>query len=437
MSDDGFVADSTSSNDGFMPDKGGLSGSLPPEINDKNKWLAVIRQATTTALPSKDALLPIQPTSSNAGMAAIQAAVQTLRDPSRISPTMSAPGQVAGDAVSNGLQSNGVNPLLSKGAGLATSMALDPQTYVLGGLANKPVQETFEKAAQSSGRRALGFTKKFLNTQGGVDRANEAAQTMLDQGVITPFASTDQIQVNVKNILNKSGSAIKKAVDEATDSGAKSFHPKDAIKEITNQLAPKYAGGEYDRQLNIVNDIINTIKGHGNTPLNFSSAQDLKQTLQSVAKFHIDSEPTRASLFGRASGIVRQMLDDSLDQAVKEGKVNSETALNYIANKPLYSKAKGVINPITGKLAAEAGNDAIDLKSMLGATGALAAGHPLIAAGLAGLNSSGVISRGQSAMASFLNSLSKSGYTKLVTSLMAGAGNQGVQLLGKKLEAAQ
>jgi len=107
--------------DAFLDD----APTAPP-----SPMLGVARQAAGAALlpfnPANE-LQPIQPQGSNPLMMALDAAKQTLQNPLRISPTLSQPGQLAGEAVENR-----IGGLPGKAAGLAAQVALDPQTYALG-----------------------------------------------------------------------------------------------------------------------------------------------------------------------------------------------------------------------------------------------------------------------------------------------------------------
>ena len=93
---------------------------------------SVVTMAAQAALPSPQAMSPLAPQMADASlgsaaMGGLQAAGQTLRDFTRISPTVSQPGQIAGDAVANK-----VGGMTGAVAGLGTSMLLDPQTYIGG-----------------------------------------------------------------------------------------------------------------------------------------------------------------------------------------------------------------------------------------------------------------------------------------------------------------
>jgi hypothetical protein len=87
----------------------------------------VATQAVQAALPSAQYDQPLTPTSSNPVMGALQAAGQTLRDPTRLSSTFAQPAKVAGEKVEQN-----IGGITGKIAGTAVQMAGDPATYALG-----------------------------------------------------------------------------------------------------------------------------------------------------------------------------------------------------------------------------------------------------------------------------------------------------------------
>lgn len=115
----------------------------------------VATQAVKTALPSPDFSKPIAPTSSNPGMAGLQAAMQTLRDPTRIQATMSQPGQLAGQKVE---EKTG-----SKLAGFATEVLLDPMNLAIGGIVAKGAAKVGSKVAGVVGERVLAPAGEILS----------------------------------------------------------------------------------------------------------------------------------------------------------------------------------------------------------------------------------------------------------------------------------
>lgn len=112
------------------------------------------KQALQAAMPSPEAFKPLTPTSPNPILGGAQAALQTLRDPTRISPTVSQPGQVAGEAVKKATGS-GV-------AGFVTSVLADPQTYL--GMGKGQIPEGMQKQLSKLGEVLTGVDKRSFQT---------------------------------------------------------------------------------------------------------------------------------------------------------------------------------------------------------------------------------------------------------------------------------
>lgn len=244
----------------------------------------------------------------------------------------------AGDAVTDYLGRRMNSPIVPALAGTAVSMA-NPENWLsseMPGTTPIPGKEAFAESAQGAGRKALGYTKAYLNKQpGNVEKANAVAQTMLDQGVITnplthPFSSGTSSMIERNQALSEtSGKVMGENIKTISDSGQKAFSAADVNKEIDSQLRPEYTGGAYDTEHAIVDEIKKTVEAHGNGPLDFESAQKLKEKLQDLGKFNQNTDALKANFYRRASGIVRQALDNSVDAAgnAKSLPVVAEEAL--------------------------------------------------------------------------------------------------------------
>lgn len=218
------------------------------------------------------------------------------------------------------------HPYAAAAVGTAVSMA-NPQNWLTPGMEGRtpiPGAEGFKQSAEEAGAKSLGFTKRFLNKPGNIDTAREVAQTMLDEGVITnpirhPLSSGAEDMLGRAEALgNQSGKAIESSINQIGSTGKTSFGAWDAISEIESQLRPKRTGGAYDAEHAVVNEIIDTVKAHGEGPLDFQSAQELKEKLQDLGKFNQVTDATKANLYRRASGIVRDALDRSVAGAATE-----------------------------------------------------------------------------------------------------------------------
>ncbi len=147
--------------------------------------LDVAKQGLQAALPSPDSFnKPLSLAEDTSPMGAIkggaQAALETLKDPTRMSMSVSQPGQVAGEKVSSSLQDSGVNPMVAKGAGFATGIALDPQTYMLGHLINADELNSV-KTGLGNIMDKVGGTFAEKPTPAEIESAQTAVQNSLNK----------------------------------------------------------------------------------------------------------------------------------------------------------------------------------------------------------------------------------------------------------------
>lgn len=281
------------------------------------------------------------------------------------------------------------NPYTAAGVGTAISMA-NPVNWMMNPKAipdqvQLPGTSIAEGRAQSAAHRALGYTKGMLKKPGTLERANQVAQTMLDQGVIkNPLTNprsfgAEDMYGRASDLADTSGKAIGKTISDL--SGKPSIDTNAIGVEVGNQLAPKYSGGIYDTQKNITNEILDTIGAHGNGPIDFSSAQALKQKLGEIAQFSKSSDALKANMYQRAYGIV----NDALEKAIGGATEGTDAAGQYIKNKQIYGASKEAEKALLNRMSSEAGNKRIGLTDTIAAGSELAAGNPMHAGVLLGL----------------------------------------------------
>lgn len=241
------------------------------------------------------------------------------------------------------------------------------QTAVAGLPEVTGVKNAVQSTAQNLGRRALGFTKGMLKrTPGGVPQANQVAQKMLDEGVIQPFSGTQGTLDRAKELAATSGQAVGKALSQ---SGQSALDTNAVGEEISKQLAPTFSGGAYDAENKVVGEILDTVGAHGNGPIDFQSAQALKEKLEEIARFNSSTDAMKAKLYRRAYGIV----SDAIEKGVAE--VNPTGLPDYIANKSTYGASQRAIQGLSDKANAEASNSVLSLRGAAIGAGALASGH--------------------------------------------------------------
>ena len=372
-------------------------------------------------LEEQEASVPQSPDSSfqdaamSAGARLLNAPLQAARNltPEKMSPYLPAAGAIAGGTLLPGAGAPigaGLGQIGARVADLAYGRAepagaMNPAREALGpmvqaGLAGLPevggIKKAVQNVAQNQGVRALGYTKRMLKRFGGEDAAKETAQTMLDKGVIKFGAGAKSTLERAEDLASDAGSMMTKAGESFTEAGLRPLDTNKVISEVRAQLTPKFKGGAYDAEHRVLDEITDTIKAHGEGPIDFQSAQTLKEKLQELGKFLVNTDSVKSNLYRRASGIVRQSIDDAV------GSVKSPEAAKYLEGKKLYGQSQRAVEGLTDRVAADAANNAVSLRGVIAGAGALGTGNLPAALGAVGAFE-GIRRVGSGSAASLLN----------------------------------
>lgn len=175
--------------------------------------------------------------------------------------------------------------------------------------------KAMSRLAQNKALKALGYSKPLLRTQERRNAAQKVGQEMLNQEVITPWASAGKMNERVQNVLERSGTEI----GEFLRNQGLSYPTKSAIDAIEN-LRPRDSSGTllqkgtYGKINSIIDGYLETIKSHKeNIP--FEEANRLKGLLQGITNW--DSDKIESELGKKVSGIMRKSIDDALEDSTK------------------------------------------------------------------------------------------------------------------------
>jgi hypothetical protein len=198
------------------------SADLHQQAAPSNSLVDVAKQAAGAALDTfgaapRQSLMapvaePIQPTSGNPVMGALQAAGQTLQNPLRVSPTLSQPGQIAGQKAEDAIGPN--HPILGKLANIATSAALDPQSYALGPAA-EGLGKVADQAAGVVGEKVLAPAGELASATKirDIKRLFENPLEVLTADGKKAGAAMGDLEKNVFNVTEDETRLIAKAGD--------------------------------------------------------------------------------------------------------------------------------------------------------------------------------------------------------------------------------
>lgn len=199
------------------------------------------------ALPSSEALNPISPEVKSSSpwdvvKGAADAAFQTLRDPSRISPTLSQPAQAAGEKVDQELTDSG-SPILGTLAGGATSLILDPQTYLLGGVANPKGLAKVGSAMEEMGAKGQNFAAGLRpQTIEAMTRSGQnpgdigvmAGSKLAQDGIIG--STGKETFANLLKAKDKGWQQVKQAIKNINQNGLAAINVNDALVPLNSKI---------------------------------------------------------------------------------------------------------------------------------------------------------------------------------------------------------
>lgn len=264
---------------------------------------------------------------------------------------------------------------------------VNPGVRTVGKAATDYVVDKMGNAAVGFGRRALGYTKQLLKDKVGqvpgaaLQKANDASRTMLDEGVIQPFSGASGMVDRAKDLADQSEANVAGVIQGLNSTGAKSINTNEVVRDVYAQLSPRYSGGAYENDKKILDEVVGTIRAHGNGPISFDSAQALKNKLQDLGKFQQGGDSARTEMYQRASGIVRQALDNAVaGTGVSElgGEVAPQTvdlAAQYGRSKQNLGRSWDALRALGNRVSSEEGNRLISGTDFVAGAGAAATGE--------------------------------------------------------------
>lgn len=258
----------------------------------------------------------------------------------------------------------------------------------LAGKAAPAIADAAETASNAMGRRATGFTKALIKGK-NFDKANNAVQWMMDKKILTPTASTEDMIANVGAAKDEAWTNMKNAMEEQ-NAGAKGalkpnaapqlreqflFDPKKAVSDLED-LRPTanngrvLTGGQYDQMNGQIDDAIATIKAHGERPIPWDEANDLKGNL------HANWDTTKSNavnnLKKQIHGTFNNNMESQMEDAATARGSNTDA---FKSAKRDYGAAKTAEKALDNIQSSKAGNRQIGLTdSIAGAGGAVANG---------------------------------------------------------------
>lgn len=343
-----------------------------------------------------------------------------------------------------------------EGAGIGAGGGLVTQS-----LLNMVNPKYLEKVARHRAAKASGIDKKtykhlyktprkdvagnIIEGETGID---EYGQRLLDNKISTPFASPEDMYIRSQELQEKAGSKIGEIIKKLDSEGSVTTapDPSKVIPEIEKQIGKPLLnpqGQPYQTTAshhNVLQNIVDDIATHGNTPTTFEEAQALKLMLKEAA-FGPDGVTIADKQAHRAYGIVNKWIEDAAEATASQSTTPNLLAEYRNAKKDYQTGALSEKSAL-GKIAADGVNRDFSLTDYIaGGAGAVAKGDPLTGATAAVTNKvmrtyGNNIAAGTARGASKLFSLPKQGIQKVAQSLMS-KGETGQKLGNLLLQAAE
>jgi hypothetical protein len=272
---------------------------------------------------------------------------------------------------------DGMNPYLSAGIGAGLEMTPDFLTGATPKMAAvQGPKRLFRSASQPMAQRALGLTKQHLKTPFARGKAAQAAEVALEQKIIPPFGNPAGAMERAVALQDDSGKAIGAMRESA---GSSPLDPIfDSLEAARQRATDGMRGGAWDTIHNKFDEAQETLMSLLNQGDNVSLAA---------------VEKTKKLLGNTVNWVAANVSQDSAKQissAIERGvetimKAKGIDMTAYGAQKRLFGASKTMQKGLSNEVAAQAGNNAFSLPTVIAAGGQLATGNVPAAVGTLGI----------------------------------------------------
>ena len=283
----------------------------------------------------------------------------------------------AGEFVAEEAGRAGFNPNVA--AGMGTFMQMTPdliESAVLPSNEMPGSKSLLRPISRPLARRSLGLTKRFLNTPFARGKAAQAADVALDQEIIPVMGSPKVAMGRAVDLQEKSGQALGSMREAA---GRNPIDPVfDSLEAARQRATGGMKGGAWDTVHRKFDEAQETLLGllNDGPEVALSKVEQAKKLLSNTVNWIADnvSQETAKQISGSIeSGVESIMRSKGIDMT------------EYAAQKGLYGASKTMQKGLANELAAQAGNNAVSLPTMVAGAGQLATGNPMGAAATLGI----------------------------------------------------
>jgi hypothetical protein len=282
-------------------------------------------------------------------------------------------------AAGNSEAKNAKDLLIDTATGTALGLVLGKGAEKAGKVVDKGVQKVGEKskaAAEWLAARALGAERGTIKSI-GAEKVRAAGRQALDEGVLKPFSSTDDLITRNNTVRKKGGELMGEAYNAIDDAGASTFSPTKIGDKVNKELSPTFRTPINKSEMTQLDNTIETILARGEKNIPLKEAQKLKEEIGAVAfpkgRRPIDPSPKQQMAMD-AYDIVNKSIDEAVEASSKY--VEKAGLADVLAKgKSLYGNAKTAGKLLENKFAREQGNRLIGLTDTITGVGALGYGY--------------------------------------------------------------
>lgn len=300
--------------------------------------------------------------------------------PSYLSAGFGKLGEMATEQLST--PQNRVNPYVAAGVGTVIAMAPD---VAMAGInptpnttPNPEVNPLFKKAAVPLARRALGFSKRFLNTPFSRGQAQKAAEVALESNVIPLSGSPEAMMNKVKGLKESAGQEIGSVFKSTPADLSKTFDDLEVFRQkITKGFGREGSFAPVHNAIDTVQTDLAELAGKGGE-VTVESLNAIKKRLADSINYLGDlaSQSDKKGIAGTLANSIR-----SIVKTVQSPEVYSK----FLNNQKLYNAYSLMVKGLNNEIAGQMGNRLFSPYAVIAATGKAVSGSPAKAISTLGL----------------------------------------------------
>ncbi len=269
-------------------------------------------------------------------------------------------------------------PKTAAAVGTVASMAPDiamtvaaPQSAL-----KAPTKPLFRSVSEPMAQRALGLTKRFLNTPFARGKARQAAGVALDEGIIPISGSADEAMARAVDLQTKSGETLGAMRESA---GASSIDPVfDSLEAARKNATGGMRGGAWDtvhRKFDEAQETLFSLLNQG-PEVALREVERVKKLLSKTVNWVADN------VSQETAKQISSAIENGVENIMRSKGINMA---EYGTQKTIYGASKTMQKGLANEVAAQAGNNAVSLPTMVLGAGQLAKGNVPGAAATIGL----------------------------------------------------